>query len=172
MKPTKMRNSQLYRATHASRSSQMSSPLSNDLQKRYARKSIRVVRGDTVRVVRGEYRGVDGKVAQVRTAASRVTIEGIKKEKTRGDKYDAFIHTSNLVVTDLNTEDRWRAKKLKGEKEAPSEPAAARDGPEDAPAAQDSGHATESARDRTGEEVEGPEPKQTKAEERPRETGE
>jgi len=159
MKPTKMRNAQMYRATHAARSSQMSSPLSNDLQKRYAVKSIRVVKGDTVRVVRGEYRGVDGKVAQVKTSASKVTIEGIKKEKTRGDKYDAFVHTSNLVITDVNTEDPWRVKKLKGGKAVPSGPAAAADRPEEAPAGQDAGP----------EEGERPEPKQTKAGERPRE---
>jgi len=43
-----------------------------------------------------------------------VTIEGIKKEKTKGDKFDVYIHTSNLVVTSLNTENKWRIAKLEG----------------------------------------------------------
>ncbi len=129
MKPTKMRNSQIYRAANAARSSQASSPLSKGLQGRYAKKSVRVVAGDAVRAVRGEYKGVDGRVARVDTATGKVAIEGIKKEKTRGDKYDVLIHASNLVVTDLNPDDRWRMKKIKGEKGtshtlAPSEPEA------------------------------------------------
>ena len=45
---------------------------------------------------------------------SSVAIEGVKKEKTKGDKFDVYIHTSNLVVTSLNTSDKWRMAKLEG----------------------------------------------------------
>ena len=38
----------------------------------------------------------------------------LKKEKTKGDKFDVYIHTSNLVVTSLNSEDKWRISKLEG----------------------------------------------------------
>ena len=43
-----------------------------------------------------------------------VAIEGVKKEKTKGEKFDVYIHTSNLVVTSLNTEDKRRMSKLEG----------------------------------------------------------
>jgi len=58
---------------------------------------------------------------------SGVSIEGIKKEKTKGEKFDIYIHTSNLIVTSLNTGDKWRMAKLEGKdpkkqpKEAPKE---------------------------------------------------
>ncbi len=116
MKPTKMRNQQLYRATYAAKSAQVSSPLSNDLQKKYGKKSIRVREGDSVRVVRGEYRGIDGKIASVLTEAGKVAIEGVKREKTRGDKFDVHIHASNIVVTDINDNDKWRIKKTGDQK--------------------------------------------------------
>ena len=114
MKPTKMRNSLIYRATFNVRSKQLTSPLSNELRKKYSKKSIRVVEGDSVKIVRGEFKGVDGKISEVSTAKNSVAIEGIKKEKTKGDKFDVYIHTSNLVVTSLNTEDKWRMSKLEG----------------------------------------------------------
>jgi len=114
MKPTKMRNNLIYRATFHTRSKQLSSALSDELRKKYSRKSIRVVEGDSVKIVRGEFKGVDGKIAQVSTEKNSVAIEGIKKEKTKGDKFDVLIHTSNLLVTGLNTEDKWRISKLEG----------------------------------------------------------
>ena len=118
MKPTKMRNSLIYRATFHTRSKQLSSPLSDELRKKYSRKSVRVVEGDNVKIVRGEFKGVDGKIARISSETNSVAIEGVKKEKTKGDKFDVFIHTSNLLVTGLNTDDKWRISKLEGKNPA------------------------------------------------------
>jgi len=48
VKPTKMRNRMLFQATLQTRSKQMGSALSKDLQKKYGKKSARVVEGDSV----------------------------------------------------------------------------------------------------------------------------
>lgn len=116
MKPTKVRNYQIYRATMATRSKQLGSPLSKDLQKRYGKRSIRVVLGDTVKVMRGEYRGVDGKISKVSIANNSVAIEGVKKEKSKGEKFDVLIRSTNVVITNLNLDDHWRKTKLEGKK--------------------------------------------------------
>ena len=123
MKPTKVRNYQIYRATMATRSKQLGSPLSKDLQKRYGKRSIRVVLGDTVKVMRGEYRGVDGKISKVSIADNSVAIEGVKKEKSKGEKFDVLIRSTNVVITNLNLDDHWRKTKLEGKKpkETPKE---------------------------------------------------
>ena len=112
MKPTKMRNRLIYNASHVVQSSQLGSTLSDDLRKRYGKRSVRVTKGDHVSIQRGEYKGVDGKVNTVLPDKRYVAIEGIKKEKTKGDKFDVHIHTSNLMVTSLNTDDKWRMKVL------------------------------------------------------------
>ena len=104
----------IFQATMQTRSKQLGSNLSKDLQKKYGKKSARVVEGDSVTIVRGEFKGVDGKVSNVSTEKSSVAIEGVKKEKTKGDKFDVYIHTSNLVITGLNTDDKWRMAKLEG----------------------------------------------------------
>ena len=114
VKPTKMRNRMIFQATMQTRSKQLGSNLSKDLQKKYGKKSARVIEGDSVTIVRGEFKGVDGKVSNVSTEKSSVVIEGVKKEKTKGDKFDVYIHTSNLVITSLNGEDKWRMAKLEG----------------------------------------------------------
>ncbi|MBA4452660.1 MAG: 50S ribosomal protein L24 [Nitrosopumilus sp.] len=116
MKPTKMRNQMIYRASQATKSKQVSSPLSKDLKNKYSKNSVRVVEGDTVKIVRGEFKGVDGKVAEVSIQKNSIAIEGVKKEKTKGDKFDVYIHSSNVIVTGLNTSDKWRMAKLEGKK--------------------------------------------------------
>ena len=114
MKPTKMRNKMIYQASSQTRSKQLGSALSKDLHKKYGKRSVRVIEGDSVTIVRGEFKGVDGKVAKISKPKSSVAIDGVKKEKTKGDKFDVYIHTSNLVVTSLSTDDKWRIAKLEG----------------------------------------------------------
>lgn len=116
MKPTKMRNQMIYRATIQTRNKQLASPLSKDLQKKYGKRNVRVIEGDTVRILRGEFKGVDGKVEKVSAPSNSITVAGIKKEKTKGDKFDVYINSSNVVVTALNTDDKWRISKLEGKK--------------------------------------------------------
>jgi len=116
MKPTKVRNYQIYRATMATRSKQLGSPLSKELQEKYGKRSMRVVLGDTVKVMRGEYRGVDGKISKISPLDNSIAIEGVKKEKSKGEKFDVLIRSSNVVITNLNLDDHWRKTKLEGKK--------------------------------------------------------
>ena len=112
MKPTKMRNRQNYRATNQVMSKQSSASISKDLRKKYSRRSIRIMIDDTVKVIRGEYKGITGKVSKISTEISSIAIEGNKKEKLKGDKIDVYIHTTNVIITALNTDDKWRLKIL------------------------------------------------------------
>jgi len=114
MKPTKMRNHMIFRATFQTRSKQLGSALSKDLRKKYGKRSVRAIEGDSVTIVRGEFKGVEGKISKISTQKSSAAIEGVKKEKTKGEKFDVYIHTSNLLVTSLSTDDKWRISKLEG----------------------------------------------------------
>jgi large subunit ribosomal protein L24 len=67
---------------------------------------------DTVKVIRGEYKGLTGKVTKISTLSSGVAIEGNKKEKLKGEKIDVYIHSTNMIITSLNTNDKWRVKIL------------------------------------------------------------
>ncbi len=110
MKPTKIRNNQTYRAVNQVINKQISAPISKDLRKKYGRRSVRIMIDDTAKVIRGEYKGITGKVSKISTESNSIAIEGNKKEKLKGDKIDVYIHTTNVMITALNTDDKWRLK--------------------------------------------------------------
>jgi large subunit ribosomal protein L24 len=120
MKPTIIRNKTIFKASLVERSRLLCSHLSKDLQNKYNKRTIRVTEGDSVRVMRGEFKGVAGKITKVSAEKNGVAIEGIKKEKLKGGNVDVFIHTSNLLVTDLSTDDKWRQNKLEGKSPKPA----------------------------------------------------
>ena len=116
MKPTIVRNRLIFQAANHTRSKQLGATLSKELREKYGSRSTRVIEGDTVRVMRGEFKGIDGKVTHVSTEKNAVAIEGIKREKLKGGNIDLYIHTSNVMITGLNLEDKWRQNRLEGQK--------------------------------------------------------
>jgi large subunit ribosomal protein L24 len=96
--------------------------LEDSLRRQYGRKNIRVIKGDSIRVMRGEYKGVEGKVEKVNTKHATLHIEGIQREKIRGGQVKVPIHSSNVMVISLNLDDAYRSSKLQGA--AKEEPAA------------------------------------------------
>jgi large subunit ribosomal protein L24 len=88
--------------------------LEDGLRKQYGKKRIRVTKGDSVRVIRGEYKGVEGKVDKVDTQHATFHIEGIQREKIRGGQVKVPIHSSKVMVIALNLDDKYRSNKLQG----------------------------------------------------------
>ncbi len=62
----------------------MSSHLSKELRTKYDVRSIPVRKGDTVKVVRGTFKGREGKVQAVYRKKWALHVEKITKEKTNG----------------------------------------------------------------------------------------
>ena len=83
MKPTKVRNKQIYQATNQFRSKQVGATLSKQLRQKYNRRSIRIINGDTVKIIRGEYKSIDGKVTKISLQKNSIAIEGVQKEKLK-----------------------------------------------------------------------------------------
>ena len=114
--PRKTRNQQIYYAAIQTASKQLSCSLSKELRKKYGKRSARIKEGDTAKIVRGEFAGVDGKVTKISIPDRGVNIEGVKKEKLKGDKFDVYVHTTNIILTALDSNDKWRINKLEGKK--------------------------------------------------------
>ena len=112
MKQAKNKNQHTHRAMNQILNKQICASISKDLRKKYSRRSIRIMTDDTVKVMRGEYKGLTGKVTKISTETSGVAIEGNKKEKLKGEKIDVYIHSTNMIITSLNTDDKWRLKIL------------------------------------------------------------
>jgi len=84
------------------------SPLTETLRNEYHKRNARVIKGDTVKVLRGEYKNVEGKVEKVKTRNSSLLIEGIQREASKGGKVKVQIHSSNVMITSLNLQDKER----------------------------------------------------------------
>jgi len=84
--------------------------LSENLRQQHSKRSMRVIKGDTVRILRGEYVGIEGKVEKVNTEKSTLSIEGVQREKIRGGNVKVQVHASNVQIISLNTDDDYRIK--------------------------------------------------------------
>jgi len=90
----------------------LSAHLSDDLITKYKRRSFPVAKGDTVKVVRGDFKGHTGKVAEVDLKKGIVKVEGVLITKADGKRVMRPLHPSNLIITKLNLTDPVRRKKL------------------------------------------------------------
>jgi large subunit ribosomal protein L24 len=84
--------------------------LSVNLREQHNKRSMRVIKGDTVKILRGEYVGIEGKVEKVNTVRSTLSIEGVQREKIRGGNVKVQVHASNVQIISLNTDDDYRLK--------------------------------------------------------------
>jgi len=84
--------------------------LSENLREQHSKRSMRVIKGDTVRILRGEYVGIEGKVEKVNTEKSKLSIEGVQREKIRGGNVKVQVHASNVQIISLNMDDDYRIK--------------------------------------------------------------
>ncbi len=86
--------------------------LAEDLMLKYKRRSIQVIKGDTVKIMRGSYKGRVGKVRKVDVKRQRIEIEGVTITKVDGKSVPYPVHASNVMITKLNLTDPWRRRKL------------------------------------------------------------
>ena len=87
---------------------QCSSMLSKELSEEYETRSIGVISGDTVMVMRGNYKGVEGKVTKVNYKKNFINIEGVTMEKANGDTIFVPIPPSKVMITKIYIEDKRR----------------------------------------------------------------
>jgi large subunit ribosomal protein L24 len=115
--PRKQRLQRLTAPHHVARK-QMASHLSEELLLKYNRRSMTVIKGDEVRLMRGDQKGTSGKVLTIDARYRKVTVEGIINKKADGTEVALPVDPSNLLITKLNLEDNRRRSKLEETEEA------------------------------------------------------
>lgn len=111
-KPVKVRKILSHNSVREKSAGFMRATLSSELRTKHNRRTVRVRTGDNVKLVRGEYSGVEGKVLKIFPKEGRLTIEGVTREKIAGGTTPIRIHASNVVVTGLNFDDKLRREKI------------------------------------------------------------
>ena len=77
--------------------------------------AIRVIKGDKVKALRGEHTGTEGRVDNVNTKSLKIVIDGVSVKKADGSEVPRPVDPSNVVIIELNLEDKLREQKLGGE---------------------------------------------------------
>jgi len=144
-KNPKKQRKKMFNAPAHIRHKLMGAHLSAELHAQRGLKTLPVRKGDTVRIVRGDHKGFEGKVSRIDLKHYRVFMEGLTREKVDGTTVFVAIHPSKIMIKTLNLDDKVRkailerkkpiikkgakpakkaAKKPAPTEEKPSEPAA------------------------------------------------
>ncbi len=111
----------------------LSANLSKELRKKYEKRNIVLRKGDKVKIMRGKFKGKQGKIMNIKIKTGKIEVENIQAKKQDGSKANTPINASNLQIIELNLEDRKRSKisvkekttnkkeKVKETKEKPAE---------------------------------------------------
>ena len=105
--PRKQRKS-IYNAPQHARSKLMSVHLSKDLREEHDRRSLPVRTGDTVKIMKGDFKGHEGKVEKVNLKTYKVYVEGANTQKPDGNPVLFPIDPSNLMIVELDLNDDKR----------------------------------------------------------------
>ena len=114
-KPRKQRKYRAKAPLHT-RKKFLSATLSKELRTKYKKRNIPIRKEDTVKIMRGTYKGKTGKVSRADYTRLKIFVEGIENIKRDGTKAPYPLDPSNLMITQLNVSDKRRIKAKEMEK--------------------------------------------------------
>lgn len=95
-------------------------PLDEALQEQWGIQRLPLRKDDFVRVISGEFIGIEGKILNVDKKARKVTIEECTLQKKDGKNYYVPISVANIILTKFamkkNKIDPWREKVINRKK--------------------------------------------------------
>ncbi|HLD87003.1 MAG TPA: 50S ribosomal protein L24, partial [Candidatus Nanoarchaeia archaeon] len=91
--------------------------LLGDLAKKHSIRNISVRKGDKIKVIKGDFKKLEGKVDRVDLKDYKIYVEGIERAKKDGTKALIPLAPANVILIELDLEDKRRLKTP--QKEAP-----------------------------------------------------
>ena len=112
-KPSKQRKRNIYKTNIYGKRKLLVAKLDKPLLKTTTKKRMTVRKGDTIKILRGKYKGKSGKVDKVSYTKAKIYVKDIKQTNSRGqDKLIPF-NASNVIIVDLILNDNKRISKNK-----------------------------------------------------------
>ncbi len=105
--PRKQRKA-LFKAPLHQRQKLVSVHLAPELREEFGIRSLPVRKDDTVVIMRGGLREVEGKVTEVNLKTIQVFVDGATRDKADGSTINIPFHPSNLMIIKLNLSDKRR----------------------------------------------------------------
>jgi len=88
----------------------LTAPLSPELRKELGIRNLPVKKGDVVRIMRGDWKGHEGKIVEVDLRRVRIHIEGVTIKRADGTPVYYPIHPSKVMIIKLGEVDKVRKK--------------------------------------------------------------
>ncbi|MGC9780460.1 MAG: 50S ribosomal protein L24 [Candidatus Heimdallarchaeota archaeon] len=106
--PSKKRK-QLYTAPLHRRRKLLTAPLTPVLAEKEGIRQLVIRKGDSVRIRKGSFRGIEGEVSKIDYKTMRLTIEGVTFEKSDGSAQHFPVRACNCEIINLkNMKDKRR----------------------------------------------------------------
>jgi large subunit ribosomal protein L24 len=113
VQPRKQRKFRANAPNHIKRTF-MGCNLDKELREKYGMRSIEVRKGDTVKIMRGNFKGKQGKVGTVDVKNCKIQVDGAQRtKKAGGEKLETWFNPSNVKIIILDTKDERRMKRSK-----------------------------------------------------------
>lgn len=109
--PRKQRKARFQASAHE-KTRFLNAPLTKSLAEKYGKKAVRVVKGDTVRLTRGDFSGEEGIVDAVDTGRAKLVVHGVISTKADGTEVPRVVDASKVEITKLNLNDKRRGEKM------------------------------------------------------------
>ena len=106
-KPNKQRKYRLNAPLHI-KQKLTHSHFSKELRKKFGKRNIGLRKGDKVKIMRGQFKKHEGKIERIASKKSLVFQTGIEMTKKDGTKKMLSLRPSNLMITELNLDDKRR----------------------------------------------------------------
>ena len=110
-KPRKQRKYRVNAPLHI-KHKMISANLKKELRKKYGKRNFPLRKGDSVKIMLGEFKKKIGKISSVDLKKLRVSIEGIQRTKKDGTKVNVWFDPSNLQIQELDLNDKKRIRAL------------------------------------------------------------
>lgn len=120
VKPNKQRKFRFNAPLHI-KGNFLNAHLSKELRAKYGTRSLRVRKGDKVKIMRGQFKKQEGKIEEVDIKKSIVYVAKIEHTKRDGTKARYPLQPSNLLILEVNADDKRRFSKKDKTQKSPSD---------------------------------------------------
>ncbi len=115
IQPRKQRK-YVYNAPEHIKGTLLSAPLSKSLRNEFGTRSMRIVKGDKVKVIRGSFAGTSGDVLRVDAKKGKIFIQEASRKKVAGTEIQVPLVPSNVMIVEPETKDSKRMAAFKRKK--------------------------------------------------------
>ena len=115
-KPRTSRRTHMQMDMHI-RSKTIAGHLNKKLREELGTRSISLRKGDIVEIMRGSFKGKEGKITKVERGTRKIHVEKVIRKKSDGTEYDVAIDPSKVMVVGIEKGDKKRFKSKKKTKE-------------------------------------------------------